>query len=485
MRRAAWAAAAVLALAMVWGLWRAGADIENEVDSAIALATMTAHLGVLGRTDDASALAELRAVVQRQPLRHLVLSVHDAQGLPLLAPPPVPKDAWPVRAWLSLQRLFQPDDDTRQVRWTLARPDGSRWTVTVAASHEAERREAMASFAETLTLLAVCIGALLLVMRWAMLRAFRPLGRMLDAIAGIEHDDLRAVQALPTMPVREMDAVAGALRHLGHALDAAQAQRRLLSRQVLTLQEDERARLARELHDEFGQRLTALRVDAAWLQRRVGDDDTRRVVEGMTAQCQQIQADIRLLLARLQPFGPAAAGPDGAADTETPERLAALLRDLVEGWSPSARPGGVAVSLSLRHRTDDTVPWTPWPADHDHDVDSVALPRALALAVYRMSQEALTNVARHAQATQAELRVHLTGAWRAGAPVAVDWSVRDDGAGLSDAAAAARRGNGLAGLRERAWAQGGELHLTPGDGPPPRPGLVLSATLSTTWLAAD
>ena len=114
------------------------------------------------------------------------------------------------------------------------------------------------------------------------------------------------------MPVRELEAVAALLRHLAGALDAAQARRRLLSQQLLSLQEDERARLARGLHDEFGQRLTALRVDAAWLSRRLaGQAEAAPVIAGMAAQCKQIQHDIRSWLTRLQPFGPAEPAPPG------------------------------------------------------------------------------------------------------------------------------------------------------------------------------
>ena len=126
------------------------------------------------------------------------------------------------------------------------------------------------------------------------------MGRLLQAIAGIEGHDARQVQALPTMPTRELESLAAALRHLGAALDQAEAQRRQLSQQMLTLQEDERARLARDLHDEFGQRLTALRVDAAWLARQVaGDARLQQVVDGMAQQCALVQADIHQVHAAL------------------------------------------------------------------------------------------------------------------------------------------------------------------------------------------
>ena len=337
MRRAGLVGVLVLLLAVVLGLARMGDDIDDEVDAAMTLAAVMARLGQLGQTDDRSALESLRAMQAEQPLRHLALQVHAQDGTLLLGPP---QQAPSPAAWRWLLQLHQdwlsaPDD--RRVAWPVPRADGSRWTVSLAASHDSERREAMGSLLDMLALLLLCVGGLLAVMHWNVRRAFAPLGRLLQAIAGIEGHDARQVQALPPMPTRELESLAAALRHLGAALDQAEAQRRQLSQQVLTLQEDERTRLARDLHDEFGQRLTALRVDAAWLARQVaGDARLQQVVDGMAQQCALVQADIRSLLTRLQPFGPpdSAARP-GVAAVENLARGLALLQALVDSWQGS------------------------------------------------------------------------------------------------------------------------------------------------------
>jgi len=78
----------------------------------------------------------------------------------------------------------------------------------------------------------------------------------------------------------------------------------------------------------------------------------------------------------------------------------------------------------------------------------------LCLALYRISQEALTNVARHAHASQATLRLTL----RPGDDGdSLQWQVSDDGAGLGSLQVALQRGNGLAGIRQRVWALGSDL----------------------------
>ncbi|HOB95797.1 MAG TPA: histidine kinase [Aquabacterium sp.] len=477
MRRAGLLAAGVLALALGLGLVRMNQDIGEEVDAAMALATVMGRLGQLGAVGagDAQVLAALREAQATHPLRHLALQVDGADGRPLLAPPPAPEAAAPLRWLLALHRDWLSAPDARRVAWPVLRPDGSRWTVSLRASHDSERREAMASLLGMLALLLAGLVGLLGVMHWNVRLALAPLGRLLQAIAGIEGRDARAVQALPPMPTTELASLAAALRHLGTALDEAEAQRRRLARQVLTLQDDERARLAHELHDEFGQRLTALRVDAAWLSRRLaGDAVLQPVAEGMAQQCALVQQDIRQLLARLQPFGPASPEESPA---ESLARGTALLQALADGWRGSA--AGLACRLDCAWTTAEGHP-LPWPAPAQ--AQALCLPRPLWLTLYRISQEALTNVARHAGATRATLQLQVQGEAQPGAAVVLHWSVADDGRGLPAAGTAPLQGNGIAGIRQRVWSHGADLQLGTANADAAAPGCRLAATFDTRWL---
>lgn len=489
MRRAGWLALLVLAIALAVGLWRMADDIDDEMASAQALARLVAGLGRLAQVEaDDEALASMRALQAEHPMHHLRISVHDEQGRELLAPPPAPQDMWAWAWLLRLHEALSPATETQVSTWSLLRPDATVWRVTLTASPESERREAMASLLDMMAILLAGMIGLLLVMRWNVRRALAPLDHLLASIAGIETDDTRAVQGLPRMPIRELEALATALRQLGAALEGAQAQRRLLSQQILSLQEDERARLARELHDEFGQRLTAMRVDTTWLARRMQagslTDDRRAqlVVEGLAEQCRVIQQDVRQVLVRLNPFGPA----DSPSEGEAPLHLAALLQQLVDGWQRGAAGQGLEVRLMLEWRADDGAEAQPWPLGAAQGLAPPLLPRLLVLTLYRISQEALTNVARHAQATRAELGLCLQGPWAADADWRIHWSVADDGVGLPDVAGAGAdpapwsRGNGLAGLRERIWSHGADLRIETGlrGG-----GLRLSALMTVRTLA--
>jgi two-component system sensor histidine kinase UhpB len=444
MRRAGWVALGAWLLMLALGLERAGLDMEREVAAARTMAELVSRLAQPSTTSDADFIAALQRILQAQAPRHLSLAVRDADGAVRLSTaddePSTPPMSWLVQ----LHRALAPVHEPAPVSWPLPRDGGRVWTVTVRVSHASERAEAVTNLAALLALGALGSVALLLAMAWNVQRAFRPMRSLLGAIAALRDDDAEALRALPPMPIGELQAIASALRELAGTLEATERQRRALSQQVLTLQEDERQRIARELHDEFAQRLTALRADAAWLSHRVaGDALAHGVVATMSDQCQALQSEIRLLLMRLSPTG----GSEDAADLL---RLQRLLEDLVAAWNAS--PGQAARFELVLLANDGQGRALAWPAAEQ--ARSCALPHELCLALYRISQEALTNVARHAGASRAKLQLTLQ---RRVDGDLLQWQVSDDGSGLGSLQLALQRGNGLAGIRQRVWALGSDL----------------------------
>jgi two-component system sensor histidine kinase UhpB len=248
---------------------------------------------------------------------------------------------------------------------------------------------------------------------------------------------------LPALPVRELDVIGGALNHLATALDEARRGQQSLTLKLLSLQEEERANLARELHDEFGQCLTAMRADAAYLSRRTAAlPEVQAVARNLEGQCASIHVGIRDLLRQLRPQG-------GASEDGFP--LNALLLELVEGW---------------RQAPDQQTEF-----DLTVDLGSLVLPQAVGLTLYRMTQEALTNVARHAQASKVAIKVSAVSARE------IAWQVSDDGVGINALEPALSHGKGLAGMRERVWAHEGEISISAGSADPQRPGTLLFARL--------
>lgn len=482
LRRVAVIASLALAAAVWLGWTSAAQDIEDEVHAARSLAR------VLQTLNSAPSPAQARAALAEAgtELRHLQLQVVDAQGLAVWASPEQAAPGRVMQLLLEWHRRWQALPEAHTLRWQVnPTAEQGPWTVGVTVSPESERREALADGSRLLAVLGLGLLALWVALRLSTRRAFEPLAQLVQSIEAMATQGARALKQLPAMPIRELASITQALQHLAADLDHAQSQRRFLSHKVQSVQEEERNHLARELHDEMGQRLTALRVDIAWLSRQLSQEPRlHAVVQAMNARCQEVQTDLRGVLTSLRPLGPTEAGePIPLA------RLLHLLKDLVASWCSGAAAQDEQVLQPVLHLTQcdsdersgcDEMTQPQRPLSLAQAATLVMSP-ALALAVYRLSQEGLTNVARHARARRAELR--LTLHLHAGEPYSLGWSLTDDGVGLPSQADVLHRGNGLGGMQERVWALGGEWRCEPA-GSSPNPGLRLTARLPWSGVAS-
>ncbi len=224
-----------------------------------------------------------------------------------------------------------------------------------------------------------------------------------------------------------------ARRRLAEAqLEAALTGNRRLSQQYVELQEAERKSLARELHDELGQYLNVIKLDAVEIRdRRSADTHALRERAGaIVVNCNHIHGALADLVRQLRPVGLDELG------------LAAALEHCLESWR--ARLPNVSLELSV-------------------EGDVSRLPESVALTLYRLIQEALTNVAKHAAARRVAVQLECLspdGASRE----EIRLGIVDDGSGAE--LARPTRGLGLIGMRERIAALEGELHIasSPGRG---------------------
>jgi PAS domain S-box-containing protein len=207
-----------------------------------------------------------------------------------------------------------------------------------------------------------------------------------------------------------------------------QAQRELQSfaAESHALREGEKSRVARELHDELAQSLTALKMDTNWVRDRLpgASDEMQAKLAGMLAMLDGMVAATRRIAADLRPL---------------------MLDDL--GLGPAVE----WLAHSFTQRTG-----IPCQLSVDDEVD---LPEPYATAVFRIVQESLVNVAKHAQATQAQVRIDRL-------PDGVTLSVSDNGRGFATDAPRKPQSLGLMGLRERAQLLQGNIAITsvPGKG---------------------
>jgi len=229
---------------------------------------------------------------------------------------------------------------------------------------------------------------------------------------------------------RETRAALRARHEAEAALEKAFSVNRGLARQHLLQQEAERKHLARELHDELGQYLNAIKLDAVAVSAGTLSAG-QQVAAGsrIVASADHVHATVSDMIRRLRPVGLDELG------------LEAALEHCIDQW----RQRLPDVQLTLRR---------------DGELDGLG--EALDLTVYRVVQEAVTNASRHARARHVDVRIARLPDEAGGGRLEV--VVADDGVGID--APRVHEGFGLAGMRERLELLGGELRLTtaPGEG---------------------
>jgi len=258
------------------------------------------------------------------------------------------------------------------------------------------------------------VVAMTLINAVLMRRAFAPLERLATLMQRI--DPLSPGRRLPDEgPESEVTVLT---RSFNEMLDRLEDERRDSARRELAAQERERRRLARELHDEVGQNLTALAMRLA----RIAGEAERPVaaqIEDARRSALRTVDDVRRLAHRLRP-----AALDELGLTPA---LTSLCTDIAH-----------STGLTVVRRLPDDLP---------------ALATEVEAVLYRVTQESLTNVVRHAGAHRVEVSLARAGGDR------LVLCVTDDGCGLPRDAST---NGGIRGMRERAVLVGGELEVTRG-----------------------
>lgn len=235
-----------------------------------------------------------------------------------------------------------------------------------------------------------------------------------------------ANQTIPaTLLVLQLVATLGAVVQLGLSARSIHLRPAELAERMLKEQEDERQHLSRELHDDIGQLLTAAKLQLQWLQRRM-PEDLQGHCEALRSTLDDTLGNVRDVSALLNPRQLASLGLE-----------ASLRAHLVRTLASS----GVHWSLACNQRLG-------------------GIDEAVAMAVFRITQEAVTNMLRHAQAHNLVIRLQRT-------PEGLALSIHDDGRGFAPARHPAEAGQrGLAGMQERVIALQGSLDITsqPGRG---------------------
>jgi two-component system, NarL family, sensor histidine kinase UhpB len=405
----------------------AGPRVQAEDQSVIRLAREFIETLVVSLNETPDPDARLTKVIQDlNRLRHVSITrAQDAAEVKPSAAADLDDDGEPssVPAWFVA--LVHPEKTAVNVPIAIHGRPGS---LVITSHPDDEMNEIWDGIVTQLLVGSAIAITLFLVTMVVVSRALAPIQSLSKAMTKIEAGsyDTRVRPGGPP----ELAAICTKLNHLAATLGEAVEEKRQLAERAVSLQDAERKEIARELHDEFGPYLFALRAHGSSLMRiadarELNREALRKHGSVLLEQINALQQFNRRVLERLRPVG--------LAELGLSEAIGALLRL----WSTSHPE--VVIETAISDELGETG-------------------ETAELTIYRIIQEALTNVFRHAGATRVEIVVEPAPSGRSGSAPADSQasivSVRDNGAGLP---ADHKQGFGLIGMRERVLALGGTM----------------------------
>jgi len=249
-------------------------------------------------------------------------------------------------------------------------------------------------------------------------KALKSITVIVNALKAIEIGQYE--QKLPNFSIYEYDSIAKAINHMMGELNTSQQENRSLAQHSLEIQEDERQRLSQELHDELGQSLTAIKVMAVTAAHKKAD--IKQATDSIITVCNHLMVVVRSMMHQLHPL------------VLTELGLKATLEDLLNNWA--IRHPELKISLNCPDEVE-------------------VLDHKIIIQVFRIIQECLTNIIRHAKAKQASISLEIVSLSETERALLL--SVIDDGQGCS--VEMIKSGFGLLGMRERINSLNGEMTI--------------------------
>ena len=414
----------ILLLAGSLTLWQARRSVEKEISSSTQLALDIMNLGFNPLNLSSQNLSDFHAL---QPTRHLSIQLQTADGR-LLSIQDQPLDTQPESLppdWF----VFAMAIDYPKIEHQIKTGDGQNLKLIISPHPLDEITEAWQEsimfFSSMSLLMALSFFAIHLVLS----KSLAAISDMVKALRSIETGDYQ--QRLPSFAALELDIIANAINHMSYELQQAQSANQALTRHTLSIQETERQQLSQDLHDEFGQSLTAIKVMAAAAVSPKAD--LQQISRSIQDSCEHLMQVLRSMMQQLHPLTLGQLG------------LAATLEELVSVWQKR-------------------YPNLDWQLDYDSNIDQ--LPDALSIQIFRVIQECLTNCVRHAQAHQVRIDLHTLQQTQQ-----LKLTIRDDGQGCSDQQLYS--GFGLKGIRERIHSLKGRLDISTA----PQQGMQITAII--------
>jgi two-component system sensor histidine kinase UhpB len=393
-------------------IWQARMAVDKEISSSVNL---TAHLISCGLTQESQDHAAwLDCFNSLKETRHLTIDLVKPSGALLgrgTNNKPYNQENLPPQWFINLIG-GQHSQTERQITTSY----GEQYSLKILANPLDEIKEAWSESLAFFSVIVVLTQLIFLSVYLALRNTFSSIRTIVSALEQVETGDYR--QCLPEFGTTEINSIAGAINHMAGELRQAQQENRALVQHSLEIQENERKQLAQELHDELGQSLTAIKMMAASANRK--GVKVSKITGSIVTICDDLINVVRSIMKQLHPL------------TLTELGLRAAVEDLLSHWT--------AKNPELKF--------------HFHcPVEVNEIDQNITIQIFRVIQECLTNVIRHAEATECFINLSIKG----GQGKHIDLLVKDNGKGCP--VNQLKNGFGVLGMKERIHSLGGDLSI--------------------------
>ncbi|PCJ32740.1 MAG: sensor histidine kinase [Gammaproteobacteria bacterium] len=403
----------ILLIGSVSAVWQARQSVEKEVKSSINLALQMIEFGFaqmpVAHRQGSGWLSQISAL---QQVRHLQISIaHEGdQAITFTTQQTLDESESLPPSWFVAAVMA----NYLTERYDIEMADGSHKSILITANPMDEISEAWgeskAFFWSIVAMLWIIFLAVNLVFH-SMLRAVKSILAGLHLVESGKYDI-----TLPHFKISEFDAIASEINKMSLALKIAQENNQALARHTMHIQESERRTMSRELHDEMGQSLTAIKAMAVTTKQ--ANVEVPPIADSIIEICNHLAKVVRSMMRTLHPLSLSELG------------LNATLTDLINEW----RRRSPTLSILFHY---------------DEHLDS--LDNEVSIHVYRVVQECLTNVVRHSQAS--EVSVSLDFISNQQLTDRVELNINDNGIGGE----VNSQGFGILAMRERVENLGGQF----------------------------
>lgn len=411
----------MLILSSLIVVWQARTSVKNELESSLKLAAQLIQVNFPSQGPSATVNIEawLSRFLALEQTRHLIIELvqPDGQVLSYEGKAKPKADRKPPDLFFRLAAA-----ETPSIQQKIDLADGRQINLVVRADPTDEILEAWQESRSWFMILLTMTGMLFVIVNLLFKKTLHAINIIINNLKTIETGNY--TQKLPNFAIQEYNQIARAINHLSGVMVAAQQENQALTRHTLKIQEDERKHLAKELHDELGQSITAIKVMAATSKNASAKPS--EIADTIGSICDHLIGVVRSMMRNLHPL------------VLTELGLKAGLEDLLDQWS-QRQP---AIKFTL----------------HCPDTLETRLTPDVSIQIFRICQECLTNIVRHAHASVAAIEIFNT------ADNGLLLTIEDNGVGSP--ADETKKSFGLRGIQERVSSLNGqlEIHASPQNG---------------------